>query len=1021
MHGYRLPPGPCGSNVPVIQRGYCQKVLVEEFCKGPEEELVHPSVRAVKSPIGTLGGATSPLFVKPGEAMGGRQMPYSGVTHAGKAPPRILPGGVIPISQNLGAAKLGLLGTAMGSYGSSTMGHWLGKMNAARGPVSTLHEGLLKGLTGVQLAPAHGALGDAFDPEKLWVGDGSDTPANRIVNSCGEFAYQRWYDFNHFKDASKALGRNYRGIFQLATDPASKASIEKPTLKQFAIGTLPLPWPKSVVTDATTALPRNVFFVAPSISPSVPAAKRQQILDRIAKYSQWNGSYAASTTYITLKGAAGRRFELHHRLRDQLEAKYHLSDDALDERQARQDAYAELIATREELKAEMVCAVAPQVCCDKPPVAVPNTVGDLLSKLHGKIVANPDPGAIPSNGVDVGPIDTYVAFRGALQLGLSAAAWNLKAGGLNKAPGGVSPNIQPGLLQQGTQGGLKHKAPPGAAAVPIRPPPGQGPGGQGIVVPPVGPAGGVVSGGGNGGNACYASHTSKLPRLRAALAAVEGQLSDMVVSEFDLADGCLEDPGTNLGNSCDWSYEKFARFAMTYFDENVEADFKACNEKTHGAFATVRNPDRQGDIWPCEVRHDFGVDQLDTQYFMDATDAKFYRKACDVQRAQLAVDAYLKTNAETVKHIPVDGDHIGQSSGDGWSTGDKDTLAAYVKYDVGWSMRGGYANKKTDDGAWCHPAGAARMGASAGFYFFGSDVKVLDAGSDQDTDDDAAFYDAHAQYADLSSLRMTDLFPPVPRTRLTAPISMPLSEPPHLLGNINYDFWFAVGPIPVHVFFGATATAGIDLKDLGSPTLPGSCADTKKAIEGVPLSYAAGTQVEPWARADAYADASVDLGVADAGLHLDLLLLRLGLPTGVATEAKTGAQVKVTSGSTLTADALEGRLSAYVKVGVSPLSKTWEVTVFAYDGIHDAMQLFGSEATFPLKLATWTAQSKVDPGSIQCISAGSVAPGHPYCLRNPTEVASSKTACATFAAPAKMPDFPYVTCGPYYNLRGPTN
>src|SRR5262249_17381704 len=124
-------------------------------------------------------------------------------------------------------------------------------------------------------------------------------------------------------------------------------------------------------------------------------------------------------------------------------------------------------------------------------------------------------------------------------------------------------------------------------------------------------------------------------------------------------------------------------------------------------------------------------------------------------------------------------------------------------------------------------------------------------------------------------------------------------------------------------------------------------------------------------------------------------------------------------GSTLSADALEGRLSAYVKIGAGPFSKSWEVTVFGWDGHHESTQLFGVDGSWPLKLATWAAQSKVDPKSLECLPYGHAARGHPECLKDPTKAASlNAAACSSWPA---SPTLQYINCAPFYSqLRGPT-
>jgi len=986
---------PCGSDVKAVQQGYCQKAYVDDFCKDKStEELVYPVANPKSSALKPINNGATSLFIPPGQTMGGRQIPYTPSNHPNPKPPPNLGAGPPPVSQGGGAMPVRVINNGMGTFTSTNMGQWVAKYTATRQNVSDLHFGLMRNVAPGTLAKSSEALFATLGPD-IWVGDGTDTPANRQVNSCGEFVYQRWYDYTHYKNMAKALGRDYRGIYALAMDPKSPVNLEKQVLKQFAIGTLPETWPtKYSYHDPTTDVPRNIFFTQPSFNQKVDGAKKQAILARIAKWNDYK--VPNHDSYITLQSPkALPRFEVHRRLRNQIEQRYHLSDDGFDERAARQSRYRELLISRDGMMHDLMCAMAPKACCEPAPIATPGKLNALLDKIRGAAVINPDPTQFGQNGVDVGDVSPYSSFNSAAQLRLGTAAFGAK-GIKSLDAAGIA-----GGKQKGTPFGNK---------------------------PPLtfsrGPSAITTS----TGQTCEQAWSAKLPSLQAAMNAIVDQLTDLVVKEFDIPDGCLEDPGNDLGNSCDWSYEKFAHLTMSYFDDEVEEDFQRCNDLTRGAFVNVRDQNRQEPfIYPCEVRHDFGADQLDVQYFLDATQEREIRRACDVTRAQQAVDAYLKQYANIVKRIPIRGDHIGESSGDTWTLGDTGSFGAYMKYALGWEVSGGNGNPKTSDGAWCRLVGNGNMSAAAGFYFFGSDAKVLDAASNSQTTEDAVYYGAHFRLMDLETLKVSDLFPPVPdHTKIpNPPIVIPVGEP-HILGDIRYDFWVQIGPIPLHVFFGANASVGLSVNELGHVNNPTACATAGgKPIEDVKLDFAAGTNFEPWVRADAYADASIDVVVASAGIRLDLLLLKIGLPTGAWSQADDGKALVVRSGSILTVDALEGRVSAYVRLGIYPLAYTIEVTLFGWDGLHAETPLFGRDDSWPVKLATWAAQSKIDPKSVKCSNYQSpnykgqpnaLLDGHNWCLKNPTLADDKKAlSCAIpFAPPANTP-----WCADKYALRGP--
>jgi hypothetical protein len=113
-----------------------------------------------------------------------------------------------------------------------------------------------------------------------------------------------------------------------------------------------------------------------------------------------------------------------------------------------------------------------------------------------------------------------------------------------------------------------------------------------------------------------------------------------------------------------------------------------------------------------------------------------------------------------------------------------------------------------------------------------------------------------------------------------------------------------------------------------------------------------------------------------------------------------------------------------VKIGISPLAYTIEVTLFGWDGLHAETQLFGRDDSFPVKLATWAAQSKIDPKSVKCTpyqspnangTPNATFAGHNWCLKNPTLADDKKAMSCT--TPYAAPNFFW--CKDKYALRGP--
>src|SRR5262245_50651823 len=107
---------PCGSDTAVVQQQYCQKALLDEYCKDKsDEELVFPAAAPQMTPEQAIKGAPDSLFIPPRTPIEGKQVPFVSIAHGGKPPPKIGSGGVTPISQHGGQIPVRSLATAQGS------------------------------------------------------------------------------------------------------------------------------------------------------------------------------------------------------------------------------------------------------------------------------------------------------------------------------------------------------------------------------------------------------------------------------------------------------------------------------------------------------------------------------------------------------------------------------------------------------------------------------------------------------------------------------------------------------------------------------------------------------------------------------------------------------------------------------------------------------------------------------------------------------------------------------------------
>ena len=965
----------------VIRQKYCAKVILEDFCKDGNvfEEVVRPSSAGLNQSVATATNGTGSLYVAPGAPRRGREVgaqvgsaPYSGRGfHSGA----------------LQQSGMTLGNNGRGSFATTFAPTWLTKFNSARLSMTKIYD---TATLGAAVPPENNTLLTTLTAAASeYVGNGSPTAANKAVNSCAEYTYQRWYDVLRFRSAALALGRDFRGVYELATNPSSPVYLDKPTLKQFGVGDIPVAWPH------VNNLPHNIFLRAkPSLvatpPPGTSAAQWESL--RTAIMDRWNKfNPNEKHKYITISPTS--RFDLHKRIRNNIESKYKPSDDAFDEADARKTRYVHLLASREEIAQKLKCAINPQLptCCSLdalfPPSESVTPQQALIAKVKGLLQSNPNPVEAAAPWNQIRSFNYSNSFEVAEQLGLQSALrtranqllnvdGKLSVGGASLRSGSAPSSMQPGGASASgtfnTWRDVKNISATEKAS-------------------------------------CETKWRTQRSTLQAAMDGVNKHISDVVVREFKDPNGCMADPGNDLGNVCDWSYQMFTEQVLAFEVPTIEDDFLRCNEQTKGDFSVARTVGKQSKIWPCETRHDFGADQLDIDYFVkDVAPREVGRFDCEKKRAQEAVDNYLKENADQIKKIPLRGTYIGQSNGDTWTLPPEggSSFGAYLTYSANWEVKGGNNNKKLDDGAWCKPVGKSSFSTRAGVRFFGKDLDVATFSMEQNTGESNDTHNLALAYRNFDNFTMKDLV----KTGTKSGPGVALF-PFWLLGSRSYSQTFTIGPVPCRVEFGAAAIAGVLMGASGNKTNANSCNNLKAPSEGLAYDFSTSVFLLPFANASAFAEAGMSIGVAGAGVSVDLTLLNLSAPSIVGAAVKTGKQSGFSAKSELNVNALSGRISAYVDAGPCPLCATYRATLFSWKGLNYSTRLWGSEAQFPLKLATWYAQSEIKAEDVKCLPQKhpNAPAGHPQCLKNPVE----STKCADWKTPNQCP-IPY-------NFRGPTN
>ncbi len=139
-------------------------------------------------------------------------------------------------------------------------------------------------------------------------------------------------------------------------------------------------------------------------------------------------------------------------------------------------------------------------------------------------------------------------------------------------------------------------------------------------------------------------------------------------------------------------------------------------------------------------------------------------------------------------------------------------------------------------------------------------------------------------------------------------------------GEWSYEFDFVVGPIPVSVEFGINYEFGIRYGFFAKPTRVGG-------------------YVTPYANSDAYAEAAVDLVIAEAGARGEVTLVDVEAAfsgeAGLAGDIN-GLYAYIEAGGDFGYDCLDGKVKVYVE---HPFGE-WEETLFKWGGIDGSINLF---------------------------------------------------------------------------------
>ncbi|HVZ35944.1 MAG TPA: hypothetical protein VG963_26135, partial [Polyangiaceae bacterium] len=416
------------------------------------------------------------------------------------------------------------------------------------------------------------------------------------------------------------------------------------------------------------------------------------------------------------------------------------------------------------------------------------------------------------------------------------------------------------------------------------------------------------------------------------------------------------------------------------FDEEVEREFQRCaadlarnakeNKLTGMSLGRLlREPALQAFVFPCHERRNFAARASEAWKFFDLEDHEWRGRQCEVLSQQETLEDMQAELLEELGDMRWDRGSgiLYDERAEAFSLGEPAVLQGTIDYDFGWSLR---ADKQAGVGALdnCQFKGSATASTHAGLSFFGADLSLFSlAGTARAEASSSGSLDV--SYADIDTLS-TRYFDPTSRefnaeksAKLgTRPsYAAMLADPPWLLGGPEYSYWITLGPLPMKITFGAAVKAGLDylVEANGANHCPGQSASELELV----------SEAKPWVRADAFADAEFDAGIASAGIRLALTLLQLSLPTGVSVLGGEHAY-RFQNGGTLGTNLLSGSMSVFAEVGVDPLAVSFETELFGWPGLRSNTPFFRLDRTLSeddLRLATAGAIN-LDAVSCKCAS-----------------------------------------------------
>ncbi|MCA9525092.1 MAG: hypothetical protein KC549_02200, partial [Myxococcales bacterium] len=450
-----------------------------------------------------------------------------------------------------------------------------------------------------------------------------------------------------------------------------------------------------------------------------------------------------------------------------------------------------------------------------------------------------------------------------------------------------------------------------------------------------------------------------LRHLQRGLMAIDAEIEAALHDAEAL--GCLD---LGFANPCDWSPRHFAQRVQDLYGPERETDFRHCQENTPDGFAAIIGHDlgiqHEGERKYPAIRPTPGADLVTCFVGADATLGAAPDEDCadcngwhhgtalvdqyfqcvegykalilDIVEAELGPEAL---NAD--KTLKLRG-----SSGELYQLGD-DNFNVTLAYGFGWSLGEfeGFMDDETENHCQLKPEGYGHFDIEATALFFTQSLIHASAharlgdGAGDDLPLPASVTPNRLEVQILDE----DLFDPID-TVVDHQFNVVQDEWSEGGTLVSVQATFTIVFVPVTIKGGIAGKIGVAY-----------------GIDGeVPLEPQTGNcdvirftgNFSPFAQVDGFASVTIDAVIAEAGLRIDLTIIRIDLPfdVTVAISIVEGGEVvlAIQTNLDLVVSLLSGALSVYFRI----VWEEYKGVIFAWDGLRFETNLLNAQLEVPL-------------------------------------------------------------------------